>query len=79
MSIFHSPSQTNPAISARNESDFPMKNWLKKLATTCAIVAFSSSAMLPTAHAAEPAAAAVPATTDVDPALWVVKDKDKTI
>ncbi len=56
-----------------------MKNWLKKLATTCAIVAFSSSAMLPTAHAAEPAAAAVPATTDVDPALWVVKDKDTTI
>lgn len=60
-----------------------MKTWLKKLATTCAIAAFSASAMLPAAHAAQPAAAAAPATspttTDADPALWVVKDKDTTI
>lgn len=56
-----------------------MKTWFKKLSTTCAIVAFSSSAVLPAAHAAEPAAAAAPATTDADPALWVVKDKDTTI
>ncbi|KQZ76450.1 polysaccharide biosynthesis protein GumN [Sphingopyxis sp. Root214] len=55
-----------------------MKTWFKKLATTCAIVAFSSSA-LPAAYAAEPGAAAAPATTDADPALWVVKDKDTTI
>ncbi|MEI4507562.1 TraB/GumN family protein [Sphingopyxis sp. CCNWLW253] len=56
-----------------------MKTWFKKLAVTCAIVAFSPSAFLPAAHAAEPAAAAAPATTDADPALWVVKDKDTTI
>ncbi len=56
-----------------------MKSWLKKLATTCAAVAFSASAMLPAAHAADPAAAAAPVTTDADPALWVVKDKDTTI
>jgi uncharacterized protein YbaP (TraB family) len=53
-----------------------MKAWFKKLAATCAIVAFSATAVLPGAHAAEPAA---PATTDADPALWVVKDKDTTI
>lgn len=55
-----------------------MKTWLKKLATTCAIVVFSSSAMLAPAHAGQTAATA-PATTDADPALWVVKDADTTI
>ena len=56
-----------------------MKIWFKKLAATCAIIALSPSAMLPAAHAAEPAAATAPATTDADPALWVVKDSDTTI
>ena len=56
-----------------------MKSWFKKLATTCAIIALSPSAMLTATHAAEPAAAATTATTDADPALWVVKDKDTTI
>lgn len=56
-----------------------MKIWFKKLAATCAIVAFTSSAMLAAGHAAEPATAAAPAITDADPALWVVKDKDTTI
>ncbi|MBA4751291.1 MAG: TraB/GumN family protein, partial [Sphingopyxis sp.] len=56
-----------------------MKSWFKKLATTCAIIALSPSAMLTATRAAEPAAAATPATTDADPALWVVKDKDTTI
>ncbi|MBO9697438.1 MAG: TraB/GumN family protein [Sphingopyxis sp.] len=55
-----------------------MKTWLKKLATTCAIVVFSSSAMLAPAHAGQTAATA-PATTGADPALWVVKDDDTTI
>jgi len=55
-----------------------MKTWLKKLATTCAIVVFSSSAMLAPAQAGQTAATA-PATTDADPALWVVKDADTTI
>lgn len=56
-----------------------MRTWFKRLATTCAIVAVSASAMLPGAHAADPATAAAPATTDANPALWVVKDEDTTI
>lgn len=56
-----------------------MKTWLKKFANTCAIVAFPASAILPAAHAAEPPTAAASATTDADPALWVVKDDDTTI
>jgi uncharacterized protein YbaP (TraB family) len=64
-----------------------MKTWLKKLAVSCAVIPFAQCAMAPghaVASAAEPAAATAPATntqatTDVDPALWVVKDKDTTI
>ncbi|WP_447755167.1 TraB/GumN family protein [Sphingopyxis fribergensis] len=60
-----------------------MKNWLKTLAVTCAVIPFA----LTPGHgvaAAEPAAAKAPATasaavTDADPALWVVKDDDTTI
>lgn len=51
-----------------------MKTWFKMLAATCAIIPLAPLAM---AHAAEPATAA--ATTDADPALWVVKDDDTTI
>jgi len=64
-----------------------MKTWLKKLAVSCAVIPFAQCAMAPghnVASAAEPVAAtapatAAPATTDVDPALWVVKDEDTTI
>jgi uncharacterized protein len=56
-----------------------MKSRLKMLATACAVVAFSPSAMLPATYAAEPAATAASATTDADPALWVVKDDDTTV
>ena len=59
-----------------------MKNWFKMLAATCAVIPFAQCALIPgsnRAHAAEPAAAAAPATTDADPALWVVKDEDTTI
>lgn len=76
---FPLPFPFNLAISPHNESEFSMTIWFKKLATTCAIIALSPSAMLAAAHAAEPAAAAAPATTDADPALWVVKDEDTTI
>lgn len=59
-----------------------MKKWFKILATTCAVIPFAQCALLPgsnVASAAEPAAAIAPATTDADPALWVVKDDDTTI
>jgi hypothetical protein len=60
-----------------------MKKWFKILATTCAVIPFAQCAVLPgsnIASAAEPApVAAAAATTDADPALWVVKDDDTTI
>ena len=63
-----------------------MKNWFRTLAATCAVIPFAQCAMIPggqSARAAEPVAAAAPpaivATTDADPALWVVKDEDTTI
>ena len=63
-----------------------MKNWFRTLAATCAVIPFAQCAMIPggqSARAAEPVAAATPpaivATTDADPALWVVKDEDTTI
>jgi uncharacterized protein YbaP (TraB family) len=62
-----------------------MKNWFKTLASTCAIIPLAHCALIPggnIASAAEPsapAAEAAPATTDADPALWVVKDEDTTI
>ena len=60
-----------------------MKKWFKILATTCAVIPFAQCAVLPgsnVATAAEPASvAAATATTDADPALWVVKDDDTTI
>lgn len=69
------------------KGDFSMKSWFKTLAATCAIIPFAQCAMVPggnVASAAEPVAATVaaktaPATTDADPALWVVKDEDTTI
>ncbi|MBB6424782.1 TraB/GumN family protein [Sphingopyxis sp. JAI128] len=60
-----------------------MKSWFKTLAATCAVIPFAQCALVPggnIAYAAEPApAAAQPATTDADPALWVMKDEDTTI
>lgn len=60
-----------------------MKKWFKILATTCAVIPFAQCAVLPgsnVATAAEPVpVAAATATTDADPALWVVKDDDTTI
>jgi len=59
-----------------------MKKWFKTLTATCAVIPFTQCALLPgsnVASAAEPAAAIAPATTDADPALWVVKDDDTTI
>ncbi|MDO9416491.1 MAG: TraB/GumN family protein [Pararhizobium sp.] len=59
-----------------------MKNWFKMLAATCAVIPFAQCALIPGSNralAAEPTAAAAPAMTDADPALWVVKDKDTTI
>jgi len=68
-----------------------MKKWFKTLATTCAIIPLAQCALIPgnsvaaepapqSAPAAPPAAPAEPvATTDADPALWVVKDEDTTI
>ncbi|KTE14307.1 TraB/GumN family protein [Sphingopyxis sp. H115] len=62
-----------------------MKSWFKTLAATCAIIPFAQCALLPNSNAAlaaEPVPAATqeaPATTDADPALWVVKDEDTTI
>ncbi len=60
-----------------------MKKWFKILAMTCAVIPFAQCAVLPgsnVAAAAEPApVAAAAATTDADPALWVVKDDDTTI
>lgn len=55
-----------------------MKSWFRTFAAVCAIIPFAQCAMAPgsnTAAAAEPIAA----TTDADPALWVVKDADTTI
>ena len=55
-----------------------MKSWFRTFAAVCAIIPFAQCAMAPgsnTAAAAEPVAA----TTDADPALWVVKDADTTI
>ena len=57
-----------------------MKSLFKTLVATCAVIPFAQCAMLPggnVARAAEPVAAT--ATTDADPALWVVKDEDTTI
>ncbi len=60
-----------------------MKKWFKILATSCAVIPFAQCAVLPgsnVASATEPApVAAAAATTDADPALWVVKDEDTTI
>lgn len=59
-----------------------MKSWFKTLAATCAVIPFAQCAVIPgnnAASAAEPVAATAPATTDADPALWVVKDEDTTI
>ena len=60
-----------------------MKKWFKILATTCAVIPFAQCAVLPgsnVATAAEPTpVVAAVATTDADPALWVVKDDDTTI
>lgn len=57
----------------------PMKNWFKTLTASCAIAALAPVALL-SAQAAEPAPATTAvATTDADPALWVVKDDDTTI
>lgn len=59
-----------------------MKKWFKTLAATCAVIPFAQCAMLPGSHAAaaaEPTPVAAAATTDADPALWVVKDDDTTI
>jgi uncharacterized protein YbaP (TraB family) len=60
-----------------------MKKMLKTFALGCALLPFAQCTTLvgaPSALAAEPVAAAAPAALrDVDPALWVVKDKDTTI
>ena len=60
-----------------------MKKWFKLLASTCAIIPLAQCAMTPgsnVASAAEPAPAEkAVATTEADPALWVVKDEDTTI
>jgi uncharacterized protein YbaP (TraB family) len=62
-----------------------MKNWFKMLAATCAVIPFAQCALIPGSNAvsaAEPVTAPVTtaaATTDADPALWVVKDSDTTI
>jgi uncharacterized protein YbaP (TraB family) len=58
------------------KDDFTMKTWFKTLAITCAAAPLALAATIPGAAAAEPATAA---TTDADPALWVVKDEDTTI
>lgn len=57
-----------------------MKTWFKMLAATCAVIPLAQCAMAPgnnRAFAAQPATAT--ATTDADPALWVMKDEDTTI
>lgn len=59
-----------------------MKTWFKTLVSTCAIIPLAQCALIPgdnIALAAEPAAPAAAATTDADPALWIVKDEDTTI
>ena len=61
---------------------FFMKSWFKTFAAICAVIPFAQCAVVPgnnAASAAEPVAAAATATTDADPALWVVKDEDTTI
>ncbi len=57
-----------------------MKTWFKTLTAGCAIAALAPVALF-SAQAAEPVTATTtaPVTTDADPALWVVKDKDTTI
>ena len=57
-----------------------MKTWFKTLTAGCAIAALAPVALF-SAQAAEPVSATTtaPVTTDADPALWVVKDKDTTI
>lgn len=65
-----------------------MKSWFKTFAAICAVIPFAQCAVIPggnVAIAAEPtsttstAMASPAATTDADPALWVVKDDDTTI
>ena len=55
-----------------------MKSWFKTLALSCAILPVAFSGTAP-ATAKEATVAAAPATQKIDPALWVVKDKDTTI
>ena len=56
-----------------------MKTWFKMLTTSCAAIPFALSAASYDASAAEHAVKTAVATTDADPALWVVKDADTTI
>lgn len=55
-----------------------MKKWLKTLAVSCAVIPFAQCALAP-GHNVARAAESATAVTDVDPALWVVKDEDTTI
>lgn len=55
-----------------------MKKWLKTLAISCAVIPFAQCALAP-GHNVARAAESSAAVTDVDPALWVVKDEDTTI
>lgn len=55
-----------------------MKKWLKTLALSCAVIPFAQCALAPGLNVAR-AAESSAAVTDVDPALWVVKDEDTTI
>jgi len=55
-----------------------MKTLFRTLAASCAIISFAGFASAPS-MAAEAVAAPAAATTDADPALWVVKDDDTTI
>lgn len=56
-----------------------MKSWFKMLAASCAVIPFAQCALLPGQNLALAAEPIVAATTDADPALWVVKDDDTTI
>lgn len=59
-----------------------MKSWFKTFATSCAILPVAFAGLMPAspALAKEPTAVAEAAATQkIDPALWVVKDKDTTI
>ncbi|WP_411341712.1 TraB/GumN family protein [Sphingopyxis sp. J-6] len=55
-----------------------MKKWLKTLAISCAVIPFAQCALAP-GHNVARAVESSAAVTDVDPALWVVKDEDTTI